>query len=245
MPRMIVIPCYNEEARLAPDEVRRLAATPETTALLVDDGSSDGTRALLEEIARTSSGRVRALALEENEGKAEAVRRGLLAALDGGADVVGYVDADFSTPVEEVRRLLVELERPGVSVAMGARVARAGADIRRRFLRHMVGRVFATGASLILGQPFYDTQCGAKVFKDTPALRDALGEPFLSRWAFDVELLGRLLEAHDPLPFSAFVEVPLETWVDVGDSKLGGGAMAIAGLDLVRVRADLARRRRR
>ena len=53
----------------------------------------------------------------------------------------------------------------------------------------------ATLAALILRQPFYDTQCGAKLFRNTPALAGALSEPFRSPWAFDLELLGRLREA--------------------------------------------------
>src|SRR5204862_482251 len=85
----------------------------------------------------------------------------LARALDRGAEVVGYVDADLSTPVAEVARLLDEMEQRGVAVVMGARVALLGTAIQRRALRHYLGRLFATAASIILGLPVYDTQCGA------------------------------------------------------------------------------------
>ena len=72
-----------------------------------------------------------------------------------------------------------------------------GTDIRRSAVRHYTGRLFATAGSLVLGVPVYDTQCGAKAFRVTDALRAALAEPFVSRWAFDVEVLGRLLRSTD------------------------------------------------
>jgi len=134
-----------------------------------------------------------------------------------------------------------------VQVVLGSRVARMGAEILRHPMRHYLGRVFATAASLVLGAVVYDTQCGAKCFRDSPALRSALGRPFLSRWAFDVELLGRLLTGEPgvaPLDASAFVEVPLLRWRDVAGSKLRARAMVGAVIDLVRIRRDLRRRAR-
>jgi glycosyltransferase involved in cell wall biosynthesis len=231
----IVIPCYNEARRLDHAELTRLAATPGLRLLTVNDGSRDATLAALEALAASCSGKLSVLDLPENVGKAEAVRAGLNAALGAGAAVVGYVDADLATPVDEVKRLRSELDTPGVSVVMGARVARAGSRIERKATRHISGRVFATVASLMLGQRFYDTQCGAKLFRDTPALREALSSPFSSRWAFDVELLGRLLSAAEPLPFSAFLEVPLQRWADAGGSKLSLASMLGAGFDLLRI----------
>jgi dolichyl-phosphate beta-glucosyltransferase len=239
----IVIPCYNEERRLDRAELERLAASSGLRLLMVNDGSRDGTLAVLQSIAEASGGRVRALDLPRNLGKAEAVRAGLNAALASGAQVVGYVDADLATPVDEVLRLRAELDTAGCSVVMGARVARAGSRIDRKAARHVTGRLFATLASLMLGQRFYDTQCGAKLFRDSAALREALSAPFLSRWAFDVELLGRLLDAAEPLPFSAFLEVPLRQWIDPGGSKLSTASMLGAGFDLLRIGHERRTRR--
>lgn len=244
---VVVVPCYNEERRLDAELVLALAEAPGPRVLLVDDGSKDGTWEVLERVRARAPDRVSTLRLEKNGGKAEAVRRGLRAALEGGADVVGYCDADFATPPDEMRRVLRRLEDPAVIMSMGSRVALLGRHVERRPARHYLGRIFATTASAMLGLRVYDTQCGAKALRGSTAVRAALDEPFLSRWAFDVELIGRLLagsERADPVPPSAFVEVPLRVWRDVGGSKLGGGAMVKVLGDLVLIQGDMARRRR-
>jgi hypothetical protein len=141
-------------------------------------------------------------------------------AIAAGAQFVAYLDADLSTPVEEMLRLVdVAQQSAGIDVVLGARVALLGTTIERKRWRHYVGRVFATLASTILGLPVYDTQCGAKVFRATDALTRALAAPFAARWAFDVELIGRLLLGGSGR--DRFVEVPLREWCDVRGSKLG------------------------
>ena len=244
----VVVPCYNEAARL--DAAPLLAfvdSHPDASLLLVDDGSTDATAALLDRLAADRPGRIRALSLAPNAGKAEAVRRGLRDALAGGAEIVGYLDADLSTPPAEIDDLLAALARPGVQVAIGARVGMLGYDIDRSAVRHYLGRVFATAASIILRARVYDTQCGAKLFRAGPALSEALSPAFLSRWAFDVELLGRLLigtPGVPALPLDAIVEVPMPVWHDVKGSKLGLTGMAQTLRDLILVANDLAARRR-
>jgi dolichyl-phosphate beta-glucosyltransferase len=242
----VVVPCYNEAERLdGPPLLAFVGRNPDFSLIFVDDGSTDATAQSLAAIAADGDGRIEVLTLRPNAGKAEAVRQGMRAALARGARIVGYLDADLSTPLTEIPRLREALGRPGVEVAIGARVALLGSDIQRSAVRHYLGRVFATAASLILKVPVYDTQCGAKLFRATPALAAALDAPFLSRWAFDVELLGRLLAGGaSPLPPSAIVEVPLAVWRDVKGSKLGVGAMVRSLQDLARIGVDLAGRRR-
>jgi glycosyltransferase involved in cell wall biosynthesis len=244
----LVIPCYNEEQRLDGEAVlAMLDGRPGLRLALVDDGSTDGTVAVLERLAAARPGRVSVLPLSPNGGKAEAVRRGLRAALEGPAEVVGYLDADLSTPPAEAMRLLDVLDERRAAAAIGARVALLGTDIHRKAARHYLGRLFASLASLTLAARVYDTQCGAKVFRRSPALAAALEAPFLSRWAFDVELLGRLLVGAPGTPgldANDIVEVPLRTWRDVPGSKLKPAAMAGALKDLALIRADLSRRRR-
>jgi dolichyl-phosphate beta-glucosyltransferase len=244
----LVVPCYNEEARLDDAAMLSFVDAPAGAGLLfVDDGSGDGTAARLRALAAARPGSIDVLALPRNGGKAAAVREGLLHALAGGAELVGYFDADLSTPVPELLRLLAVAEARGASAVMGARVALLGSDIRRSAARHYLGRVFASLASLLLRARVYDTQCGAKIFRRSPALAAALASPFRSRWAFDVELLGRLLVGAPgvaPVPPAAFVEVPLAVWRDVPGSKLRPAAMAGALKDLAFIGGDLAARRR-
>jgi glycosyltransferase involved in cell wall biosynthesis len=244
----LVVPCYNEAARLDQAALRGFVDDrPSVNLLLVDDGSTDDTEACLRALAAERPGRIDVLSLSPNGGKAEAVRRGMRAALDGGAAIVGYFDADLSTPTAEMSRLLDILDARGAEVVMGARVALLGVDIHRQAARHYLGRVFASVASIVLKTRVYDTQCGAKLFRRSPALAAALETPFRSRWAFDVELLGRLLAGAPGVPPTspgAIIEVPLETWRDVPCSKLKPAAMVGAAKDLTLIGLDLARRRR-
>ncbi len=247
-PITLVVPCHNEARRLDTTSfLELLGALPDLRLHFVDDGSTDDTARRLQELVAHEPGRTDLLTLRHNRGKAEAVRQGMLAALERGTPVVGYLDADLATPVSEVVRLVTTFAHCDVDVLLAARVALLGRSIHRSAVRHYLGRVFASAASLTLGLQVYDTQCGAKLFRRTAALLAALSEPFLSRWCFDVELLGRLLIGTadvPPLDPNRVLEEPLRAWCDVPGSKLDTAAKVGALFDLGRVFRDLERRRR-
>jgi glycosyltransferase involved in cell wall biosynthesis len=232
----IVIPCYNEAARFQPAEAERLLENPGIKLILVNDGSTDNTAAVLQRFAEQHGARVTSLDLAQNQGKAEAVRRGLQLAMSEGAEVTGYLDADFATPASEMLRLLSRQEATNAQVVLGARWLHLGAEIQRNSWRHYGGRVFATLASQVLGLKVYDTQCGAKLFRVTPLLEAALEDQFASPWAFDVELLGRLAQGY---AVSDFLEVPLQQWVDVAGSKITLPDMIRATLSLGQIHRSL------
>jgi len=232
----IVVPCFDEAQRLDVGALRALAEEAAATVLLVDDGSTDGTGELIRRAVAAHPAQLASRHLDRNGGKGEAVRLGMRAAIEGGAALVGYYDADLATPPSEMARL-VEVLRADRSLAgvLGSRVALLGHRIDRSGTRHYLGRVFATAGSRVLGLAVYDTQCGAKVFRRGPALHTALAAPFVSRWAFDVELIGRLVDADA----CELQEVPLKEWCDVSGSKLTARAAATAAVDLLRLRQRL------
>ncbi|MDA0998253.1 MAG: glycosyltransferase [Proteobacteria bacterium] len=239
----IVVPCFNEVRRLTLGPLRRMTAA-DVHLILVDDGSTDGTGPKLREFAAVLGGAAQVHALPKNLGKGEAVRHGLCLAIGVGAEIVGYLDADMSTPPEEALRLLSEIGRGNQDAVIGSRVALLGHDIRRSAFRHYFGRVFASAASLAVGLPVYDTQCGAKFFRVDDCFKDCVGDPFASRWAFDVELVGRIV-GHPGRGRPAVVEeMPLRVWLDRGSSHLGFLAMLLSGLALIEIRRRLARFRR-
>ena len=232
----IVVPCYNEETRL-PQQVFLdfvdQAANKDVLFTFVNDGSSDGTLRVLRELAAKRPQRMSVFNLEVNGGKAEAVRKGMLHVLLSRnltrEDVVAFWDADLATPLETIPRFMRKLEEnEKLEMVFGARVALLGRNIQRQFTRHYLGRVFATLASIVLNLRIYDTQCGAKMFRATEDLRDALSSPFTSGWIFDVELIARFISlrggeggGHKPPCEEVIYEYPLEEWRDVAGSKLG------------------------
>lgn len=240
-----VVPCFNEATRLDRAALLALADQAATSVVFVDDGSKDPTLARLREIQAERPDRISVLALPRNRGKAEAIRQGVLCALEGSAYAVGFTDADLATPPSELQRLADLIRTGDHDVVFGSRVQLLGRTIARQHLRHYVGRVFATCASLALGLPVYDTQCGAKLFRRGEALRTAMAAPFSSRWAFDVELFGRLLRPGQDatgVPVERIWEEPLRTWTDVEGSKLGAVAGLRAALDLVSIAWAIRRR---
>lgn len=237
-PTVVVVPCFNEEKRLDGDAFLEYARrNPEVGFLFVDDGSRDGTATRLEQLRASEPSAIAVHAMAENSGKGEAVRTGMLVALAAGCELAGYWDADLATPLDEITRFREVLHAdPAILAVLGSRVRRLGADVRRRNLRHYLGRVFATGASVVLRLPVYDTQCGAKLFRADPRVREAFATPLTSRWAFDVEVLARLRAGlDDGRAKRIFYEQPLRRWSDVPGSKLGARHMAVAFLDLLRI----------
>jgi dolichyl-phosphate beta-glucosyltransferase len=242
---VIVLPCYNEEMRLQDAPVLSILRDPDVNLLLVDDGSSDDTEARLRSLQHRAPDRIEVLALPANWGKAEAVRAGMQHAVASGAEYVGFADADLATPPEEILRLVTTLRAaPEVNAVLGSRVAVLGADIDRTRMRYYLGRVFAAFASMIVRAPVYDTQCGAKVFRRTVALENAIARPFRSRWAFDIELLGRLIVHAGDYRGAGIIEIPLRRWEDVSGSKLRPTHMLKACLDLAGIAVELSRLRR-
>ena len=219
----IVIPCYNEADRFPVAAFERFYDLSRSTRfMLVNDGSTDGTGALLQKLARGRETRIKVLDLEKNVGKAEAVRLGAWKAFCmSDVNSIGFFDADFATPLEEVFRLDAALyANRDILIALGSRIARMGASITRDHKRHYFGRFFSTIASSILGLPVYDTQCGAKLMR-REALPVIFVEPFISRWLFDIEMLARMLIAYGrELGSKKIVEVPLNTWHEQPGSKI-------------------------
>ncbi len=223
---VVVVPCFNEEERLPRGAFLAYAAEyPDVRLLFVDDGSTDGTRRILDELRSSSGGAIEVLALEVNQGKAEAVRRGVAHALTWQPETFGYWDADLSTPLDQIEVFARVLdERPHVHLVMGSRVKLLGSEVHRSALRHYVGRVFATFASIALDLPVYDTQCGAKLFRNNTGTRWAFRARFNSRWLFDVEILarlgrlGRLQKAY--WTRVCVYEQALPVWRDVAGSKI-------------------------
>lgn len=237
---VIVVPCFNEAERLVDAQIGKITDSG-ARVLLVNDGSTDATLAVLDRIAAAYDG-VQFLDLGINVGKGEAVRRGMLAALDDGAEIVGYADADMSTPPHELVRLASLLRNdPSMDVVLGSRVSLLGRQVDRSVMRHYSGRVFATAAGVVLRLRVYDTQCGAKFFRAVPGVHVALGEPFHSRWSFDVELIGRLVSGRASIDSARFLEVPLSEWHDVGGSKLTFGGSVRSGFELVLIARALRR----
>ncbi len=237
----LVVPCYNEELRLDPEQFAAFFPPGlDLRFLFVNDGSMDQTLEKLKKIRENTKSTVEILDLPKNRGKAEAVRLGMITALESPIDLVGFWDADLATDLEEIHDFCRLFQDERVEVVLGSRVKLLGRHIERRAWRHYIGRFFATAISMTLSLPVYDTQCGAKLFRADEHLLDVLSTPFLAGWMFDVEILARYISLFAGKGENAakhFVELPINRWRDVAGSK-------VTFLDGLRAMADLLRIRR-
>lgn len=233
---VLVVPCYNEEARLRPAVFLDSLKTKQTLHwLFIDDGSTDATASIIQSMVDQEPERVFLHKLPKNSGKGEAVRQGLRIAFERGATLTGYFDADLATPMSEIFRLLTIFSVEGRTVLFGARVDLLGRNINRKRWRFWLGRCFAVIASKMLRLKVYDTQCGAKLIRAFPGLKSSIEQPFQSVWLFDVELIHRLINI-GKLTHHDFFEEPLLVWTDVAGSKVKAKAFFIAIIDLIKIK---------
>jgi dolichyl-phosphate beta-glucosyltransferase len=238
---IIVIPCYNEAHRLPIHAFKAFAwAGHSCRFLFINDGSTDDTAHVLTSLHDDDPKHYALCNLPRNVGKAEAVRTGVLLAFAAGPEYIGYWDADLATPLEAIPTFCTLLDtRPDLEMVFGARVRLLGRAIERSALRHYLGRIFATAASMTLGLAIYDTQCGAKLFRASAAMQALFQEPFLTRWLFDVEILARLIRARRgtrlPQVEDIIYEFPLHEWHDVAGSKVRPWDFVRAFFGLVRI----------
>lgn len=232
----IVIPCYNESTRLDLSVFNSFIKNYLTIDFLfVNDGSSDNTLDLLEKFRTDNHQRVLVLNLDENSGKAEAVRQGVLEVCKNKEyEYVGFWDADLATPLSEIINFLRQIENQSIKVAIGSRMKRLGANVERKFTRHILGRVFSTFSSIILKLPVYDTQCGAKLFHTE--LVCLFEDKFITSWLFDIELLARYRNKFGlPATMTQVLEVPVNEWIEKGDSRLKLKHMLKVPLELINI----------
>ncbi len=230
----VVIPAYNEEARLPPTldtVVGFLKDRPFEFAelVVVDDGSRDGTAALVERFARNHA-QVRLLRNPGNRGKGFSIRHGML---EAKADWVLYTDADLSAPIQEFDKLLAAAQTAGAQVAIGSRALdRSLVGVHQSAFRELSGRAFNLVMRLITGLPFRDTQCGFKLFERSAA-REIFSRQVLDGFSFDVEDLV----IAKSLGLKA-IEVPV-VWNNVEGTKVGmlTGVQSFTDLAGIRWRA--------
>ncbi len=237
----VVIPAYNEAARLRPslEQILKHAAATglDLEIILVDDGSSDDTA----QVARRVVGDRLPLAVlrqEPNQGKAAAVRRGMLAAR---GRYVGFADADMSTPFAEIDRFLPVLATEA-DLAIGSRaLADSDVQVPQPWYRALAGKAFGVFTHLVLLPGIRDSQCGFKFFRREVA-RDLFRRQRLTGWAFDAELLylARRLGYR-------IAQIPVR-WINDPQTKVSmlraGPRMLLDVLRIRRLHRDLRPKRR-
>ena len=187
----IVVPAYNEAARLGRSLTAILSylndRREQTELIVVDDGATDATSAVAEEVMR-DPGRVstRLIRYEENRGKGYAVRLGLL---EAKANIVLFSDADLSTPITETPKLIDPIQRGEFDLTFGSRALdRKLIGVHQPWRREQGGRVFNLIVRLATTLPFWDTQCGFKAFRMS-VCRPLIEAAQIDRFGFDVELI--------------------------------------------------------
>ena len=235
----IVIPAYNEERRIeatlerAVDYLRDRGYSSEI--IIVDDGSTDGTSEVGRRIL-DGRGNYRILANSENEGKGSAIRKGMLAAK---GEYVLFMDADMSTPIEELDRLLPYFYQ-GHDIVIGSRkIPGAKIDVHQPRYREIMGEIFSRLSRALTVKSVHDFTCGFKCFSKS-CIKKIFKRQRLTGWGYDTEILF-IAQKHG----FRIKEVPV-MWSDSADSKVRlWRDVVCSAFDLISVRVNNLLRRYR
>ena len=220
----IVVPCFNEDHRFPMQYWRDLVHEENGIQwFFVNDGSSDKTSNLLQDLIKDSSAEV--IHNPRNMGKGNSIREGFIHALKQNSKYksLGYMDSDGAFSKRDLFCLIgkfeeLELSNKKRDAILSSRVALAGHQINRNPSRHYIGRIIATYLTRNWVDAPYDTQSGLKLFANSISFQNAIDETFKTSWFVDIEILTRIgIENGGNL---SLWEEPLTSWSDVAGSKL-------------------------
>ncbi len=185
----VIIPCYNEGKRIG-NTLKKIIEFFNNIKInyeiiVVNDGSTDDTKTKLQKIKEEHSNNVFINVINNNQncGKGFAVKQGIMAS---NSEYIYFTDADLSTPIEEIVKFL---ERKEYDIVIGSRaVKNSKILVHQPFYRELAGKVFNKLLKFILGLPYNDTQCGAKLFKSDVA-KFVFSKTTINRFSFDAEVL--------------------------------------------------------
>ncbi|SDR79387.1 Glycosyl transferase family 2 [Gillisia sp. Hel1_33_143] len=233
----VVIPCYNEEKRLKSKEfIDFIEGNSGYHFCFVNDGSSDKTIEVLEQLRAGREHYISIYDCEKNGGKAEAVRQGLLhMAQYDDLDYLGFLDADLSTDLTDFDDLVKTISTTDFQIVNGSRISRMGANITKESARKLISMTINLIICNILGMSFRDTQCGAKIMRKE-LIPIAFNKPFLTKWLFDVEIFMRMKHHFGKEKARDIIcEQPLKRWIHADGSKLSMKDSAKIGFQLIHI----------
>ncbi|MBS7332677.1 glycosyltransferase [Faecalibacter bovis] len=213
----IIIPCYNEELRLSKNNIQDLINGNKNIKIyFANDGSTDNTKNLIDEICAEIPN-CYAIHFMQNEGKSKTIYKAVHQLnAQNQFDYIGYFDADFSTPSNELLKLIHQLEIHQPNFIFASRIKTLNATINRKVHRHFIGRAILTIINIKHHLGIYDTQCGCKIFSKQ-MINEAFKDKFFTTWLFDVEVFVRLKNKN---LLNQGTEFPIKEWYDVEGSKL-------------------------
>ena len=229
----IIIPCYNEADRLHLEVFLNFARNnPKISFVFVDDGSKDLTISLLCGAMAALPKQIDVLMMARNAGKAEAVRHGLQFAARRGDKYIAFLDADLATPLNAINDFISVADRlENIDVVFGSRAGGLGRRVSRDLHRKMISLVCASMGRMGTGLALKDTQCGAKLFRNTLHLKNCLDAPFTAGWLFDVELFLRISNPNRG-ERKNFFEYPILEWTEIPGSNIKMSDVIKGGLKM-------------
>lgn len=232
----LIVPAFNEERRIAytiektGDYLVKRYSPGDFEVIVVDDGSSDTTAKVVADLCKTRPW-LQILTGEPNRGKGYATRRGIMASK---GKVIGFMDADYKTPIEELEKLVPLVEKD-IDFAIGSRNdARAVIEVAQPFHRRIGSRAFGFVMHFLIGiKEIGDTQCGFKFLKRDVAL-DLFRRQEIDGYMFDVEVIAFAVRARYRI-----AQVPIR-WHNDADSRYNPLLHTVKlGMDLLRIRKSL------